>query len=73
MSRIVNEELGLKPYRCQKTNILLPHMMENHLIKCQTLIQRFNSARYRDVISSNEKIFTVDATLNCQNYCVLAK
>ena len=57
MSRTVSEKLGLKPYRCQKTNILLPHRMENHLIKCQILIQRFNLARYRDVIFSNEKFF----------------
>ena len=73
MSRTVIEELGLKPYRCQKMNILLPHVMENHVIKCQSLIQRFNSARYRDVIFSNEKFFAIEAALSRQNYCVVAK
>ena len=72
-SCIVNEELGLKSYRWHKAHILVSHMMNNSLIKGQTLIQRFNSARYRDVIFSNEKSFTVEATLNRQNYCMLAK
>ena len=73
VTRVVNEELGQKPYRCQKAYILPPRIMSNHLIKCKALIQSFNSARYRDVIFSNEKIFTVEATLSRQNYCVLAK
>lgn len=69
MSRVVTEklELTVMSHRCQEVHIFLRHMMENRQTKVKTLIQGFCSARHVDVISSDEKCFTVEATLNHQN------
>uniref|UniRef100_A0A7I4Y983 HTH_Tnp_Tc3_2 domain-containing protein n=1 Tax=Haemonchus contortus TaxID=6289 RepID=A0A7I4Y983_HAECO len=64
--RIVKEKLGLTPYRCRKVHLLTASMKKNRVQKCKMLLQRFASAR-RDIVFSDEKLFTLESTFNCQN------
>ncbi|XGW33702.1 hypothetical protein V3C99_017823, partial [Haemonchus contortus] len=69
--RIVKEKLGLTPYRCRKVHLLTASMKKNRVQKCKMLLQRFASARHRDIIFSDEKLFTLESTFNRQNDRVL--
>uniref|UniRef100_A0A0N4W3R9 HTH_Tnp_Tc3_2 domain-containing protein n=1 Tax=Haemonchus placei TaxID=6290 RepID=A0A0N4W3R9_HAEPC len=69
--RIVKEKLGLTPYRCRKVHLLTASMKKNRVQKCKMLLQRFASARHRDIVFSDEKLFTLESTFNRQNDRVL--
>uniref|UniRef100_A0A7I4YFT5 HTH_Tnp_Tc3_2 domain-containing protein n=1 Tax=Haemonchus contortus TaxID=6289 RepID=A0A7I4YFT5_HAECO len=69
--RIVKKKLGLTPYRCRKVHLLTASMKKNRVQKCKMLLQRFTSARHRDIVFSDEKLFTLESTFNRQNDRVL--
>ena len=62
--RIVKNELGLKPYKLQKVQLLTEKMKEIRVQRSQLLLKR---AAGQDVLFTDEKIFTIEAVHNHQN------
>jgi hypothetical protein len=61
---IAKNELGLKPYKLQKVQLLTDQMRATRLLRCRTLLQRTAG---QEVLFTDEKIFTVEAAHNHQN------
>ena len=62
--RIVKNELGLKPYKLQKAQLLTEKMKEIRVQRSQLLLKR---AAGQNVLFTDEKIFTIEAVHNHQN------
>ena len=56
--RIVKNELGLKPYKLQKAQLLTEKMKEIRVQRSQLLLKR---AAGQNVLFTDEKIFTIEA------------
>ena len=69
---IIRKDLGLNSYRIQKVHELTDKMMSNRLERCRQLRERFSSARYKAIIFSDEKIFTIEPFTNRQNDRILS-
>jgi AraC-like DNA-binding protein len=59
--RIAKMELGLKPYKIQKAQLLTKAMKKMRLQRSRLLLKR---AAGPEILFSDEKIFTVEATHN---------
>ena len=51
----------------KKLQVLTEDMKKKRLSKCRELLKRFTSDRRKQIIFSNEKLFTVQPVLNSQN------
>lgn len=62
--RIVKNELGLKPYKMQKAQLLTDANKEVRVQRCRQLLRRVAG---QEILFTDEKIFTVEAAHNHQN------
>ncbi|VDL81180.1 unnamed protein product [Nippostrongylus brasiliensis] len=60
-------KLNLRSYRCQKAHTLTPKMMQIRVERCKRLLRRFSAARHLNIVFSDEKLFTIEQSLNRQN------
>ena len=72
MSRILREDLGLGAYRRCVSHMLTPKLKEIRRTRCAALLQRFPGKKYRKILFSDEKIFTIEEKFNRQNDRVYA-
>ena len=56
----------------QKVHVLTENMKKKRLSKCLELLKRFRSDRHKQIVFSDEKLFTVDPVLNRQNDRIIA-
>ncbi|EYC04911.1 hypothetical protein Y032_0085g1858 [Ancylostoma ceylanicum] len=73
MRKIVREKLNLYPYRLQKAHALTDVMRKNRKKLCKQLLKRFAQSRFRTIVFTDEKLFTVDQVANAQNDRVLCR
>ncbi|PIC28734.1 hypothetical protein B9Z55_020552 [Caenorhabditis nigoni] len=72
MRRIVRKELKMTSYRATKAAILSQANKEKRLIKAKRLLAGTHKKDHLITIFSDEKLFSVEAEFNSQNYRVLA-
>lgn len=64
---IVHLDLGLKSYKIAKCHHLNDKMKLNRLQKAKILLRKFAQGRHRNIVFTDEKIFTVERQHNHQN------
>uniref|UniRef100_A0A915DAQ7 Transposase n=1 Tax=Ditylenchus dipsaci TaxID=166011 RepID=A0A915DAQ7_9BILA len=65
--RILVEDLGLKPYKMlSRQELGLAHIIKR-LQRCRGMRRRFANGRHRNVVFTDEKIFTIEQAHNKQN------
>ena len=67
---MAKKELGLRPYKLQKVQLLTQAMKATRLQRCKALLQRSGGP---EVLFTDEKIFTIEAHHNHQNDRIWAK
>jgi hypothetical protein len=72
ISRIVKNRLHLHPYKMQKYQLLTPKMCSTRLKKARALLARFAKNRHRQILFTDEKIFSVQQQINKQNNRILS-
>uniref|UniRef100_A0A914VAL1 Transposase n=1 Tax=Plectus sambesii TaxID=2011161 RepID=A0A914VAL1_9BILA len=65
--RIVKSILGLKAYKQHEPHLLTEKMMATRLQRCKRLKHRFAAGRHRSIVFSDEKLFTIEQSVNRQN------
>jgi len=68
--RIVKNDLGLKPYKIQRAQLLTDENKKVRVQRCRQLLTR---AAGQDILFTDEKIFTIEAFHNHQNDRLWAK
>ena len=59
---------GFRSWKCQKRQFLTDVSKKKRLEKCKLLLERYGDAcESAPVLFSDEKVFTVEQTLNSQN------
>jgi transposase len=67
MRRILNIDLGLKPYRKIKRHGLSAKNKEDRVKRCQQLLKRRGAKSVEKIIFSDEKMWTLQESYNAQN------
>ncbi|RCN51257.1 hypothetical protein ANCCAN_02618 [Ancylostoma caninum] len=73
MRRVVKQKLQLRSYRARTAPLLTEEMRQIRLKRCKKLLKRFAEGSHRNIVFSDEKIFTVAPVVNSQNNRALAK
>lgn len=71
--KIIRKKLQMYPYKLQKSHILTDKMKSTRLRRCKSLLRRLANGRHMSVVWSDEKLFTVEESVNKQNDRILAK
>ncbi|KAL6735332.1 hypothetical protein Aduo_005782 [Ancylostoma duodenale] len=71
--RVVKEKLQLRSYRARTAPLLTEEMKQIWLKRCKKLLMRFAEGLHRNIVISDEKIFTVEPIVKSQNKRVLAE
>jgi transposase len=72
MRRIIKDDLGLRPYKKRKVHGLTCAAKQKRLIRSKDLLERFANSDLKNLVFSDEKLFTVQQSLNLQNDRVYA-
>lgn len=72
MSRIIKEEFGLGVYRRSTGQRLIENLRQIRAIGVKKLLQKYAENGYRQILFTDEKIFTVEEKFNRQNDKVYA-
>ncbi|KAA5621435.1 helix-turn-helix domain-containing protein [Pseudomonas aeruginosa] len=72
VKRVLNEDLGLRAYRRKTGHRLNARLMDLRLKRCRALLKRYAGKKYREILFSDEQIFTVEESYNKQNDKVYA-
>nr|AEO90418.1 putative MhmaT1 transposase [Misgolas hubbardi] len=72
MSRVLRSNLGLRAYRRRTGHFLTPQLMQQRVLKARRLLKRFAHNHHRQILFSDEKIFTIEESFNSQNDRVYA-
>ncbi|RVE52632.1 hypothetical protein evm_002751 [Chilo suppressalis] len=67
VKRVLNEDLGLRAYRRKTGHRLNARLMDLRLKRCRAFLKRYAGRKYRVILFSDEKIFTVKKSYNKQN------
>jgi inhibitor of nuclear factor kappa-B kinase subunit alpha len=70
---VVKKQLHMKPYKLKKGHILTDSAKQTRLVRCRALKARFAGGRHRNIIFSDEKLFTIEQHFNPHNDRILAK
>lgn len=68
---IVNNELGLHPYKLQKAHCLTERMKRTRLERCRKLLTRAARNAHKTLSFRDESLFTIEQTVNKQNDRIL--
>ena len=72
VNTIIKKNLGLKSFKVQKAHVLTERMKKVRLQRSKLLKQRFGRAKHRNIVFSDEKIFTIEEQFNKQNTRILS-
>lgn len=72
VKRVLNEDLGLRAYRKKTGHRLNARLMNLRLKRCRALLKQYAGKKCREILFSDEKIFTVEESYNKQNDKVYA-
>ena len=72
MRRLVRKDLGMKPYKMHKRQLLTTLNKKKRLERCKAMLSRFTHGRHNQILFPDEKVFTVQHILNKQNHRILA-
>lgn len=67
VQRILKRDLKLFPYKMKKRQLLKPEHIKKRLQMCKAFRVRFSNNRHRQVVWTDEKIFTIEQAHNQQN------
>jgi inhibitor of nuclear factor kappa-B kinase subunit alpha len=67
MQRLLKKDLKVLPYKLQKVQKLSLTQRNKRTIRAQELLGRFAASGPRNILFSDEKIFTLEQSLNAQN------
>ncbi|KAL4131321.1 hypothetical protein QTP88_008653 [Uroleucon formosanum] len=67
MSRIIKEDLGLGAYRRSTGQRLTDALRQIRTTRAKRLLKRYAKNGHRQILFTDEKIFTVEEKFNCQN------
>ena len=70
--RLLFEDLGLRAYRRGIGHYLDARLKELRVLKCRRLLQRYAQNGHRNILFTDEKIFTIEESFNVQNDRVYA-
>lgn len=73
MSRIIKEDLGLSAYKRHTGHLLTAALKEKRKRKSKALLSRYAKNAHRQILFTDEKIFTVEESFNKQNDRVYAR
>lgn len=73
VSRIIGDDLRLGAYKRQTGQLLTAALKENRVKKCKRLLKKYGARRYKKILFTDEKIFTVQEKFNKQNDRVYAR
>ena len=72
MSRLLSEDLGLRAY-CRRTgHFLTPQLKKQRELKCKCLLQQYANNGHRNILFTDDKIFTTEESFNRRNDRVYA-
>jgi inhibitor of nuclear factor kappa-B kinase subunit alpha len=72
VTRIVKNQLHLRPYKIQYQHHLTEKMQATRLKRCKALLKRFADGSHKTILFSDEKLFSIEAHFNKQNDRILA-
>ena len=72
MRRLGCDDLGMKAYKMNKRQLLTAKNKSKRLERCKAMLSRFTNGRHKQILFSDEKLFTVQQVLNKQNHRILA-
>ena len=72
MRRLVRKDLGMKPYKMHKRQLLTTLNKKKRLERCKAMLSRFTHGRHNQILFSDEKVLTVQHILNKHNHRILA-
>lgn len=73
LKKIINDDLGLHAYRRRKGHMLNARLKAIRLARSRVLLKRYAQNGHKKILFSDEKIFTVEESFNCQNDKVYAR
>lgn len=65
--RILKNKLNRKPFKLRHVQSLTDVSKRNRLIRCRALKKGLKNGRYQSILFTDEKIFTIEQTINKQN------
>jgi inhibitor of nuclear factor kappa-B kinase subunit alpha len=72
IQRIINEDLGLTPFKRRKVHGLSTQQRRARLERSKALLQRYDFGDVERIVFSDEKLFVIEEHLNAQNDRVYA-
>lgn len=70
---IINRDLKLRAYRRKKGHLLNNRLKNLRRLRSRVLLERYGENEHRNILFSDEKIFTIEETFNKQNDKVYAR
>lgn len=67
LRRIVKSKLNLRPFKLQNAQHLTEQAKKTRLQRSQALLRRFADGCHRNILFSDEKLFTIEQSFNSQN------
>ena len=67
MHRICHDDLKMSPYKLQKRQLIPEATIEKRLARSKLLLKRLKNGMLQNLISTDEKLFTVQQVHNHQN------
>ncbi|KAI6647104.1 hypothetical protein LOD99_8941 [Oopsacas minuta] len=72
MRRLARHDIGMEAYKIQKHQLLTTQTKQKRPLRSKAMLLRFTGGLHKQIIFSDEKLFTVEQSLNKQNYRILA-
>ena len=72
MRRLIRNDLGMKAYKIQKHQLLTTQSKQKRLLRSKAMLLRFTGGLHKQIVFSDEKLFTIEQSLNKQNDRILA-
>ena len=70
--RLVRNDLGMEAYKLHKLQLFTQLNKQKTLKRCKAMIFRYTDGRHKQILFSDEKLFTVEQAINKQNNRILA-
>ena len=67
VQRVLKNDLGLTAYKFREAQLLTEEMKATRLKRSKALLRMFGAGRHRQIVFSDEKLFTVERSHNHQN------
>ena len=73
MRRIIHDDIGMSPYRLRRRHFISDLQKSKRLARCRILLRDLqHGTDVGEVVFSDEKLFSIEASFNSQNHRVIA-